>query len=531
MVLDGVRVRLPRGHRRRSSPSTTPAATTPGSRFWALQRAPAGSRGSQADRRPDRVRRPGARHAAPAGHRHHPARHLRAALGVRHPRRERDAWDLRYREDPARRLLGAGQRVGPLQPLPQQARRAASAGGCPTSDPNSSERLTDYRRAVRVVDRHRLQPRARSGTAAPGSSCTSTARGATAGCVSAPRGSSSRLMGGLDPDRAPGDRDRALSGAERAAEKPRSRSTSRAARSSSATSHKVLYPRTGTTKGEVLNYYAQIAPVLLPHLADRAVTRIRWPHGVRGHRASSRRTPRPARRRGCARRRCRPPARAAAVRAGRRHPRLPDRRRPRHADLAGQPGRARAARPPVDGRPQRRSRATPTGWSSTSTRASRPGCTSAARWRCWCATRSPSATWTPSRSPAAARACTSTPTCRAGCRRDESTALAKEVAEELQERAPEAGHRDDDQGPAVGQGVPRLVAERRLEDHDLAVLPARPRAALRSPPRVTWDEVEAGAEDPLGLEQFRFEEVLERVAEHGDLFAAELAWPSERVVR
>lgn len=43
---------------------------------------------------------------------------------------------------------------------------------------------------------------------------------------------------------------------------------------------KVLYPVTGTTKGEVLNYYAQVAPVLLPHLADRAVTRIRWPHGV-----------------------------------------------------------------------------------------------------------------------------------------------------------------------------------------------------------------------------------------------------------
>ena len=43
---------------------------------------------------------------------------------------------------------------------------------------------------------------------------------------------------------------------------------------------KVLYPRTGTTKGEVLNYYAQVSPVLLPHLQDRAVTRIRWPHGV-----------------------------------------------------------------------------------------------------------------------------------------------------------------------------------------------------------------------------------------------------------
>ena len=43
---------------------------------------------------------------------------------------------------------------------------------------------------------------------------------------------------------------------------------------------KVLYPRTGTTKGEVLHYYARIAPRLLPYLRDRAVTRIRWPHGV-----------------------------------------------------------------------------------------------------------------------------------------------------------------------------------------------------------------------------------------------------------
>ena len=30
---------------------------------------------------------------------------------------------------------------------------------------------------------------------------------------------------------------------------------------------KVMYPSTETTKGEVLNYYAQIAPVLLPHIA------------------------------------------------------------------------------------------------------------------------------------------------------------------------------------------------------------------------------------------------------------------------
>ena len=43
---------------------------------------------------------------------------------------------------------------------------------------------------------------------------------------------------------------------------------------------KVLYPRTGTTKGEVLNYYAQVSPVMLPLLRDRCATRVRWPNGV-----------------------------------------------------------------------------------------------------------------------------------------------------------------------------------------------------------------------------------------------------------
>jgi bifunctional non-homologous end joining protein LigD len=47
--------------------------------------------------------------------------------------------------------------------------------------------------------------------------------------------------------------------------------------------HKVMYAQTGTTKGEVLNYYARVAPVLLPHLADRAATRIRWPDGTGGN--------------------------------------------------------------------------------------------------------------------------------------------------------------------------------------------------------------------------------------------------------
>jgi bifunctional non-homologous end joining protein LigD len=45
---------------------------------------------------------------------------------------------------------------------------------------------------------------------------------------------------------------------------------------------KVMYPATETTKGEVLSYYARVAPVILPLLGRRAVTRIRWPHGVEG---------------------------------------------------------------------------------------------------------------------------------------------------------------------------------------------------------------------------------------------------------
>jgi bifunctional non-homologous end joining protein LigD len=43
---------------------------------------------------------------------------------------------------------------------------------------------------------------------------------------------------------------------------------------------KVLYPETGTTKGEVIDYYSRIAPLLIPHVAGRPVTRKRWPEGV-----------------------------------------------------------------------------------------------------------------------------------------------------------------------------------------------------------------------------------------------------------
>jgi bifunctional non-homologous end joining protein LigD len=43
---------------------------------------------------------------------------------------------------------------------------------------------------------------------------------------------------------------------------------------------KVLYPATGFTKGQVIDYYAHIAPVLVPHLAGRPLTLKRYPNGV-----------------------------------------------------------------------------------------------------------------------------------------------------------------------------------------------------------------------------------------------------------
>jgi bifunctional non-homologous end joining protein LigD len=45
---------------------------------------------------------------------------------------------------------------------------------------------------------------------------------------------------------------------------------------------KVLYPEQGFTKGEVLDYYTRIAPVLLPHVASRPLTFKRYPDGVEG---------------------------------------------------------------------------------------------------------------------------------------------------------------------------------------------------------------------------------------------------------
>ena len=43
---------------------------------------------------------------------------------------------------------------------------------------------------------------------------------------------------------------------------------------------KVLYPETGTTKADVVAYYATVAEAMIPHIRDRPATRKRWVHGV-----------------------------------------------------------------------------------------------------------------------------------------------------------------------------------------------------------------------------------------------------------
>src|SRR5205814_7017686 len=43
---------------------------------------------------------------------------------------------------------------------------------------------------------------------------------------------------------------------------------------------KVFFPKVGITKGDLIEYYRAIAPVLVPHLKDRPFTMVRWLDGI-----------------------------------------------------------------------------------------------------------------------------------------------------------------------------------------------------------------------------------------------------------
>jgi bifunctional non-homologous end joining protein LigD len=54
---------------------------------------------------------------------------------------------------------------------------------------------------------------------------------------------------------------------------------------------KVMYPQTGFTKGQVIDYYTRIAPAILPHLHNRPLTMKRYPNGVDGQTFFEKRVP------------------------------------------------------------------------------------------------------------------------------------------------------------------------------------------------------------------------------------------------
>lgn len=287
---------------------------------------------------------------------------------------------------------------------------------------------------------------------------------------------------------------------------------------------KVLYPATGTTKGEVLDYYVRVAPVLLPHLAGRPVTRIRWPHGVGDLSFFEKNAP------------------------------------------AGTPSWVRTAEVPTTGSRSRRAAGSATGgvvdgetlvfpiidrlatlvwavnlaalelhvhqWTVDAedhpVGADRividldPGEPAGLHECCQVALLA--------RDALAERGYDARPVTSGSkglhlyaplsepMAPDETSALAKEVAEQLQREHPQAVTATMTKSRRHGKvfldwsqnsGSKTTVAPYSLR--------GTPRPQVATP--VTWDEVLEGAEDPLGLEQFSMAQVLARVDEHGDLFA------------
>jgi bifunctional non-homologous end joining protein LigD len=280
--------------------------------------------------------------------------------------------------------------------------------------------------------------------------------------------------------------------------------------------HKVLYPRTGFTKGEVLNYYAQVSPVLLPLLRDRCVTRIRWPHGVQDGSFFEKNTP---------------PGTPSWVRTA-KVPTTGSRAQstsdtlvfPIVDDLATLTWLANLAALELhvhqwtvgrNGQPRNADRLVidldpgePAGLHEC--------CQVALLVRTALAERGLDARPVTSGSKGLhlyAELSKRLPS-------QDSTALAKEVAERLQRDHPALVTATMTKARRGGKVFldwsQNAGSKTTISPYSLR---GRERPAVATP--VTWAEVEEGADDPLGLEQFTPEQVLARVAEHGDLFTAD----------
>lgn len=278
---------------------------------------------------------------------------------------------------------------------------------------------------------------------------------------------------------------------------------------------KVLYPRTGTTKGEVLHYYAQVAPTLLPHLADRAVTRIRWPHGVAESSFFEKNVPQGT------------PSWVRTVSV----PTTGSRGESRHGDrlvfpvvddlatltwlvnLAALELHVHQWRVGRNGRPRNADRIVidlDPGEPATLHEC----CQVALMVRERLAERDLDARPVTSGSKGL-HLYAELPRRLPG---EESTALAREVAEELQAAHPRlvtaTMTRARRSGKVFLDWSQNASSKTTITPYSLR---GRDKPFVATP--VSWAEVEAGAEDPVGLEQVRMEEVLDRVADLGDLFS------------
>ena len=205
---------------------------------------------------------------------------------------------------------------------------------------------------------------------------------------------------------------------------------------------KVMYPETGTTKADVLAYYAAVAPVLIP------AARTARPPASAGSTASGPRTqpgemffqknldhsapgwvPR------------------AAITHKDQHQLLSTGQRPRHADLAGADRtRWRSTCRSGGGLPRQCAAARPAGAGPRS-RARAPDWRSAWRWPSWRAPSCRTWGWTPCRSPAAARASTCTPLWT-GHRPRTSFRLRPRTGPGAGGRPPGPGRQRHEEGPA-----------------------------------------------------------------------------------
>ena len=235
---------------------------------------------------------------------------------------------------------------------------------------------------------------------------------------------------------------------------------------------KVLYPETGTTKGEVLDYYTRIAPLLIPHATRPA----RDPQalGRRGrHRASipsrpsSRSTSKPARPRGSRGVR-------SSTRAGRRTTRSSSTCRrsctSRRSRASSCTCRSGASRPTA-------AAATPTASCSTSTPVPASVSPSAPRSPAGRARSSSGMGLEPYPVTSGSKGIHLYAALPGEQTSDQITALAKELARAIEADHPDLVVSNMAKVERPGTRLHRLEPEQREQDHDRAVLAARPPAS------------------------------------------------------